>query len=265
MTCAGWCWKAAGCSEEKFERIKSRISKFLKNIGLGEEETGFVPVSAYTAENLVDRSKNMAWYKGRTLIEEIASEPKKHRHGAELRMSVQGTIARRGGELLIGRVASGELRQGDRIAVLPQGISCGVKSIFIKGRRARVAREGGNAALALDRPVTNELRGSVVVHAGSVLKPKRSLDALIFAVEKPSGRAVLELNGASIPCTVRINEVIDITTGRQVNRGITPLNAARVTLRAEKEVMAEPFSKSRELGRFVLYDKGRFSGIGIVI
>jgi elongation factor 1-alpha len=60
--------KTVGYSQERFGEIKTEMSAFLKKVGFKPETIHFVPISGWTGENLIEKSQNMDWYKGPTLL-----------------------------------------------------------------------------------------------------------------------------------------------------------------------------------------------------
>ena len=251
--------------QEKFEHIKKIISKFLENIGFEEKNIHFVPVSAYNSENLVSKSKNMKWYKGDSLLDIMVKESKTagKAKNDQLSISVQGTLS--DDNVVIGKVLSGTIKKNQQIVVLPQNESFKVSNLSVKGKNASSASLGQNVAISLDNPIPEDIRGSIICSSDSPIKAVNRLTALVFAVTKQNEIATMNFNGSSFNCKLHINEVIDTTTGNKINGNLKPLNAAKATIDLTRKIVAEPFRKSEALGRFVLYDKGKFSGIGVII
>lgn len=253
-------------SEGRFDEIRGQVDGFLLRIGFSKDAINFIPLSAYTAENLITRSPKMPWYGGDTLLDTMLEDAKAiHANSDELRISVQGNLEQGKDSLLIGKILSGSIKNGERVISLPKGERFAVKGIFMKGKKTSSASIGQNVALKLDKPAGKELRGSVITAESSALRPSKRISALIFAVKKPTGMATLRINGNSLQCSVKVNEVIDTTTGKPSKGALGPLNAARATIELRDSIVVEPFSKSEELGRFVLYDGNEFSGIGTVL
>ncbi len=252
-------------NQKRFEEIKGIIQKFLVKIGFDSKSMYFVPISAYSAENLAKRSKNMPWYNGQPLLDIMVEESKyeKKAENPDLRVSVQGIL--RDENLLIGRVLSGKLISGQDIVMLPQNVTYNVSKIFIKGKKAAAGLPTQNIAIELNKKIPVDARGSVICGVENPVKPGNKFKTLIFAVKKPGATATINFNGNSLSCKLHVDEVIDTTTGSKASGALTPLNAAKATIDVSSKIVAEPFKKSEQLGRFVLYDKGEFSGIGVII
>jgi len=252
-------------NESRFNDIKDIISKFLIKIGFEYKNIHFIPVSAYTAENLARKSKNMKWYRGNTLLDTMVKETTdaEKSRTPDLRISVQGTLTDE--NLLIGRILSGKLKEGENIVILPQNSIFKTSKIFLKGKKVVSALQGQNIAIGLNKKIPLDVRGSIICNVDRSMKPVKKFKALLFAVRPQNKTATINFNGNSFECRLHIDEVIDTTTGNSIGKSLKPLNAAKATIELGSNIVAEPFSKSEELGRFILYDKGKFSGIGVII
>ncbi len=257
----------ANYDKKRFEEIKARIKRFLIKIGFAEKNIDFVPVSAYNAENLTTISGNTPWYKGKTLLDlmsrNLNAGRKPKAYGT--RVSVQGSIESGDGRLVIGKVLSGTIKEGDTILIMPKNAKSKILKMYIKGKKSKSAAAGQNIAIKLNANMLADLRGSIICSSTNPARPLKTMQALIFAVKKPVAAQTMKFNGNSFPCKIKVDKVIDTTTGDTVNKPLSPLNAAIARIELKDPIMAEPFIRSEELGRFVLYDGQDFSGIGVVL
>jgi len=58
-------------SQERYEEIKREVSTYLKKVGYNPDNIPFVPISGWHGDNMVERSANLAWYKGPILVEAL--------------------------------------------------------------------------------------------------------------------------------------------------------------------------------------------------
>jgi len=96
-------------SEKRYKEVVDILSKFLKSIGYDVSKIPFIPVSAWTGENLIERSPNMPWYNGPTLVEalDMLQVPEKPIN-KPLRMPIQDVYSISGvGTVAVGRVETG--------------------------------------------------------------------------------------------------------------------------------------------------------------
>jgi len=79
--------KSVDYSQSRFEEIKKEMQDYLKKIGYNPDKIPFIPISGWVGDNMIDRSENMGWYKGPTLIEALdALEPPKRPKDKPLRL-----------------------------------------------------------------------------------------------------------------------------------------------------------------------------------
>lgn len=71
--------KTVNYSESRFNEVKVEVSAFLKKIGYNPEKFPFVPISGWAGDNMIEKSPNLSWFKGPTLLEALDSlqEPKR--------------------------------------------------------------------------------------------------------------------------------------------------------------------------------------------
>ncbi|MCL5675154.1 MAG: GTP-binding protein [Candidatus Marsarchaeota archaeon] len=254
--------------KERFEEIIRNIRPFLEGMGFEDGDLFFIPISAYYADNLLSHSKNMKWYTGRSLFESMRLLGRR-RSTADadrlpLRVAVQSVLNDDSGSVVTGRVISGRLRLGEQIKVLPQGSAGRIKRVFVGGKAVKASRAGENVALGIGN--FEEIpRGSVIAGKHDNLVAVDRINALIFFSRKPEKSITINFCGVELGASLAILNNIDVTTGKRIaGKCIKPLGAADVLLRTSKKIPAEPFGKNHELGRFTVYSKGLFIGIGIV-
>ncbi|VAH89742.1 unnamed protein product [Triticum turgidum subsp. durum] len=68
-------------SKARYEEIVKEVSSYLKKVGYNPEKVPFVPISGFEGDNMIERSTNLDWYKGPTLLEEIEAAPKFLKNG----------------------------------------------------------------------------------------------------------------------------------------------------------------------------------------
>ncbi|MEM4762587.1 MAG: elongation factor 1-alpha, partial [Desulfurococcaceae archaeon] len=264
-------------SEKRYKEVVEVLSKFLKSIGYDVSKIPFIPVSAWTGENLIERSPNMPWYNGPTLVEalDMLQVPPKP-IDKPLRLPIQDVYSISGvGTVAVGRVESGVLKVGDRVAITPPGVVAEVKSIETHHVRIEKAEPGDNIGFNLKGVEKKDIkRGDVV---GPVDNPPTVADeftARIMVVWHPTAIAVgytpvIHIHTASVAC--RITEIvakIDPRTGKELEKNpqfIKQGDIAIVKFKPIKPLVAEKYAEFPGLGRFAMRDMGKTVGIGQVI
>lgn len=97
--------------EPRYNEIKEEVSNYLKKVGYKPAKIPFVPISGWNGDNMIERSENMPWYKGPTLLEALdAINPPKRPSDKPLRLPLQDVYKIGGiGTVPVGRVETGEL------------------------------------------------------------------------------------------------------------------------------------------------------------
>lgn len=95
--------------EPRYNEIKEEVSNYLKKVGYKPAKIPFVPISGWNGDNMIDRSENMPWYKGPTLLEALdAINPPKRPSDKPLRLPLQDVYKIGGiGTVPVGRVETG--------------------------------------------------------------------------------------------------------------------------------------------------------------
>lgn len=263
-------------SKERFEQIKSEVSKFMKGFGFKVEKIPFIPVSAWTGDNVMEPSPKMPWYKGPTLIEafDLLEVPPKP-IDKPLRIPIQDVYVITGvGTVPVGRVETGVLKVGDKVVFMPAGKVGEVRSIEMHHVRISKALPGDNIGFNVRGVSRKDIRrGHVVGHLTKPPTVVKSFRARVIILWHPTAIAagycpVIHAHTASISC--RLKEIvakIDPRTGKIVERQPKMLKkgeAAVVVFEPIKPMVIEKFKEIPQLGRFAIRDMGRTIGVGVV-
>ncbi len=153
-----------GYAEERFDAVAREVLDWASRLGL--EGVGFIPVSALHGDNVVERSAAMPWYAGESLLEHLEAAPAGDGLAdGPARLPIQYVIRAAAERWYAGRLASGTLRVGDDVVVLPSGTRSRVAA-FEDGADTAVAapldrrRARGRARRRPRRPARARLRGA---------------------------------------------------------------------------------------------------------
>merc|ERR1719230_1860776 len=104
--------KTVGYGQARYEEIVNEVSNFVKKIGYNPKNIPFVPISGWNGDNMLERSANLPWWKGPTLIEAIDSiTPPERPVDKALRVPLQDVYKIGGiGTVPVGRVETGLLK-----------------------------------------------------------------------------------------------------------------------------------------------------------
>ena len=247
-------------SEERFEEIKRGYEAILP--ALGFTDVTFIPVSAKAGDNIVTHSPKTPWYRGETLLERLETvEPETFDAGAEpFRLPVQWVnrpnLDFRG---FSGSIVGGKVTKGDAVVALPSGGRSRVKGVH--GPDGEVdSAEAGEAVTVTLADEIDVSRGDVLVSEAAAAGVSRSFSGdLLWMAGRPliqGGRLILKIASAQTPATLTtLDAAIDIHSYEAKPADALSMNEiGRVTLTAERPVVALPYGENRDLGAFILID-----------
>ena len=243
-----------------FEKIKNNILKFLNSINLKAHR--IIPISAINGDNLVMHSKNMPWYKGKTLLEileEIEQEKKTYNNFV---FPVQDVYIKNGEKILVGNIVSGKVKKGEEVFVFPKGEKVKIEKILLP-EEVEEAEYPKAIAIALN---SNEIsRGDVL--AKHELKTTNQIKATIFAIsEIENSTYEFSCSTQKVKCKIKIEEKLDIETLKPVNENVLENgDIANAIITLEKPVVVENFYVLPELGKFTIEKEDEILAGGIIL
>ncbi|MHA1268720.1 MAG: translation elongation factor EF-1 subunit alpha [Candidatus Helarchaeota archaeon] len=263
-------------SQERYNEIKEEISTLLKQVGYPINEVPFIPASGWTGDNLKDKSPNLKWYDGPTLLEaldNIKVPPKPI--DKPLRLPVQDVYSIKGiGTVAVGRVETGVIKKGDKIAIMPPGFTSEIRSIEEHHEELSEAVPGNNIGIAIRGISHKELkRGMVVCHTTNLASVVLEFTGQVIVIYHPTALAagytpVIHAHTAQQACTfTKLLQKIDPRSGQVIQEEpnvIKQGDAAIIELTPLKPLVLEKYSDIPQLGRFAVRDMGRTVAVGIV-
>ena len=256
-------------SRAVFDVIAASYLAFTADIGL--HDVAAMPVSARSGDNILQRSPALDWHQGPTVTQWLERSPVAVPVALPFRMPVQSII--RAGDFrgLAGRVATGDVRPGDAIRVLPSGVEAAVERIVGPAGDLAEAGPRDSVVLTLTRPV-DVSRGDMIVSAADAPEVADRFEAhLVWMSERPllPGRTYdLRLGTATVPARVGdLKHRVNVNTGDPMAAHTLELNdIGLVTLSLDAPIPFEPYAVDRELGGFILIDRitAETAGAGMI-
>jgi sulfate adenylyltransferase subunit 1 len=256
----------AGYGEEPFGKLRSGLEQLAGKTGV--KHTYYVPISAKMGDNVVEKSGNMAWYDGPTLIELLETiEINGDRDKAPARFPVQYVIRPLSIDYpdyrsYAGRIAGGSFHRGQKVVALPSGLGSAIKSIDTFNESHEAAGSGESVALVLEDDI-DVSRGDMIVPADLMPEMTNEVVARIcWFSERPlqvNGKYLLRHTANEVRCIVK--EVIfrlNINTVERdtVNRDVRMNDIARVRIHTAKPLFTDPHVVNHTTGSFILIDEG---------
>lgn len=236
-----------------------------------------LPMSALNGDMLVERGKNLDWYKGPTLIELLTAYPSGNPlQEAPLRLPVQDIYRHNERRIIAGRIESGRLTEGDTLLFLPGNETAKVVSIEqwpVQECGADAKRQAAineSVAFTLDTPIYVE-RGYVASHVDSAPKLTDTFKARLFWLGhtplQEGQSCTLRYLTSEIRATLeKVETLVDMSTlEHSAGTDITRNMAAEVVFRAARPLPFDSASEMFSTGRFaILAGTGDIAGGGLI-
>jgi sulfate adenylyltransferase subunit 1 len=265
-----------GYDEETLRTIEKEFTALARSLGFADEAVQTIPVSALVGDNVVERSAHTPWYTGPTLLGHLESVPVVGPEvGAPFRMPVQYVIrprssadarsaASRWGELhdyrgYAGQVASGVVRPGDQVTVLPEGRTSTVTHVDTADGPLTEAAAGRSITIRLADDIDLS-RGDMLVATGSEPTVTSEIAATLCWLGdkplRPNARLLLKHGTRTTQVLVGAPESrIDTDTLTEVEAETLALNdIGRVTVRTADPLPVDDYADVRATGSFLLID-----------
>ncbi|HVI06138.1 MAG TPA: sulfate adenylyltransferase subunit CysN, partial [Sphingomicrobium sp.] len=250
-----------GYDQQVFDAIAADYAAFAEHAGI--EAFTAIPISGLAGDNITGKSNAMPWYEGPALLEHLEEVPTQKRDATSepFRMAVQW-VSRPDASFrgYAGRIASGYLRVGDPIVVLPAGRRSAVERIVTQGHDLKQAINGQSVTLTLADEIDCS-RGDVIVSATAIPETTSRIDATLVWMSEQNlvkHRSYwLKIGTQTSSANVDlVHSVIDIDG--LAERAGEPLglnDIGRVVIDLDRPIPALRYAQNRKLGGFILIDK----------
>lgn len=257
-------------SQEVFDRIEKEYREYLGEIGV--EPTFVIPVSAREGDNILNRSEQMTWYKGPTIVEALDKfKPKPGLIDLPLRFPVQDVYKFDERRIIAGRIESGSISVGDTVLFSPTNREAKVNSIEVwGGDNLKTAHAGMSVGITLDEQIFAE-RGNVASLKEDAPFLSNVFRARIFWMGdrplKAGCRYKLKINTSEYQVEVRVIEQV-VDTGDLDFTGeveeVHKNSVVEVILQVKGLAAVDDFIDNDKTGRFLLMEGYHVVGGGIV-
>jgi elongation factor 1-alpha len=269
--------KAVSWSQARYDEIKNEVSQYLKKVGYQPDKVPFIPISGWNGDNMLEKSPNLPWWKGSTLLEALdeVTEPKRPMD-KPLRIPLQDVYKIGGiGTVPVGRVETGILKPGAVVTFAPAAVTTEVKSVEMHHVQLPEAVPGDNVGFNVKNVSVKDIRRGNVCGDSKQDPPQETADFLaqVIVLNHPGQihagyTPVLDCHTAHIAC--KFNELVtkvDRLTGKELEKdpkSVKSGDAAMVRLIPSKPMCVESFSEYPPLGRFAVRDMRQTVAVGVI-
>lgn len=268
---------AADYSEKRYNEVKEQLSQLLKMVGFKPSEVPFIPMSSFAGDNISKKSPETPWYTGPTVLEalDLLKQPDKPTT-LPFRLPIQDVYSISGvGTVPVGRIETGVMKKGMKVAFMPANVNGEVKSIEMHHEEVPEALPGDNVGFNVRGVGKGEIRRGDV--CGPVELPPtvaEEFTAQIVVLHHPSAitvgyTPVFHCHTAQVACTfTELVKKLDPRTGQVKEENPTFLktgDAAIVKIRPTRPMVIEKIKEIPQLGRFAIRDMGATIAAGMCI
>ncbi len=246
-------------SADRFDEIVDDFEIFAEKLEV--DDITYIPISALKGDNIVNKSEKMPWYKGSTLLYHLENvNIISDKNLVDFRFPVQYVIRPhqdfRG---FAGRIASGSVKKGERVRVLPSGLKSTIESIVTIDGELEEAKAGDSVVISITDNIDIS-RGDMIVREKNLPTVNNRQDAfLCWMNEAPleKGKKYI-LRHTTKTVNVYVKEIVYRLNINELHREKTDelhLNdIGRVELETSQPLFFDPYINNRGTGSFILID-----------
>ena len=259
-------------SQDVYNNIVIEYSNVAKSLGL--KDVRYLPISAISGDNIVEKSPNFPWYDGQSLLEILeTTEVQNDINHTDARFPVQYVIRPQTEELhdyrgYAGKIISGVYKVGDKVIVQPSGLKTTISGIEISGKNVEQAFAPQSVVLLLENDIDIS-RGDVIVKEDSLPNVEQEFEVLICWMDKkplvPGNKYILQLNSRTVRSVVKeIEYKLDVNS---LEKNPSPERAElndviRATIKTASPLAFDEYSKLRVNGGAILIDETSHVTVG---
>ena len=260
-----------GYRQDVFGGIEKEYREFLGQFKAVPSQ--FIPVSAKLGDNIANRSEQMSWYSGPTVLETLGAFNKETARSEQpLRLPVQDVYKFDARRIITGRITAGRLKVGDHLVFSPSNKRANIRTVeaFNIEPQPTEGQAGQSIGVTLDEQIFVE-RGEIASHQEHLPLVSTAFRANLFWLGKrplEKGRKyLLRVATKEVDCEVatihRIIDTMDLAQ-QQDSHTISKNQVAELTLRTKVPISFDLSASFEATGRFVLVDEYDIAGGGII-
>lgn len=252
-------------SEARFDEIVEDYKSFAAKLQI--QDVRFIPISALNGDNVVNKSENMPWFKGDSLLGTLETiHISSDYNMVDCRFPVQTVIRPFSDEFhdfrgYAGKVVSGIFKKGDDIIALPSGLKSKIQSIHLGEEELEEAFPPQSVTISLEDDIDIS-RGDMLVRENNQPETKQDLEVMLCWMndEKMQSRAKYAIKHTSVDARAVIKEVLYKVNVNTLHReeeigDIEKNDIVRVRLRTTKPLLVDEYNQNPFTGSIILIDE----------
>jgi len=252
-------------SEEAFNKVVEEYKTFAAKLDV--HDVRFIPISALHGDNVVNKSDNLDWYQGGTLLNELETiHIGSDQNHIDCRFPVQTVIRPHSDEYhdyrgYAGRIAGGIYKKGDEVTVLPSGFQSKIKAIDTFNGEVDEAFAPMSVTITLEDDI-DVSRGDMIVRTNNQPDASQDVECMMCWLHPngpaPRGKYVIRHTSNEARAMIKeINYKVDINTLHRLedDKEIKMNDIARVKLRTTNPLFIDSYRRNRNTGSLILVDE----------
>jgi sulfate adenylyltransferase subunit 1 len=251
--------------QKVFNKIKADFKLFASKLKIRDLQ--FIPISALHGDNVVEKSKNMDWYGGTSLMYLLETIHIGSDHNlVDCRFPVQWVIRPQSKDVhdyrgYAGRIAGGIFKPGDKVMVLPSGFTTTIASIDGPFGPVKEAFAPMSATIRLEDEL-DVSRGDMIVRENNVPTVSQDFDVMLCWMNQkqlqPNGKYAIRHTTKDARCVIKkIHYKVDVNTLHRIqdDLDVGMNDIARVSLRTTQPFFYDKYQINRNTGSIILIDE----------
>lgn len=259
-------------SEEVFTKIKSTFDDFSSKLEI--QDIHYIPISALNGDNVVDKSENMSWYKGATLLYTLENVHIASDHNlVDPRLPVQRVIRPQSIEYhdfrgYAGRIEGGIFKPGDEVIAMPSGFTTKIKSIETYNGKLEEAFPPMSVVMTLEDEIDIS-RGDMIVKPNNQPHTSQDIDLMVCWLNDkklmPGKKYAFKHTANEGRCVVKeVLYKVNINTLHKIEgdseMGLNEIG--RIKVRTTVPLFYDSYKKNRATGSMILIEEGTNETVG---
>ncbi len=261
-------------SEEVYNKIKADFQALNAKSAFKEQNVSYIPLSAINGGNVADKSENMPWYTGQTVLEHLESlEPNDIYENGIARFPVQTVIRPKTEEYhdfrgYAGKLYGNNIKVGDAVTVLPSLTESTVTNIHFFDKQFDEATAGSSITIELDNDI-NVTRGDMIVKSNELPKIEKDITTTVcwmdskklvagakYYVQHNSNRVLAKIDSVK-------NVIATDYSGTTPATQLAINEIGEVTIKLSKAIYFDAYTDNKSNGAFILIDAATNTTAGV--